>query len=54
MTVTSTERSSDELLAELAQRFQVSEGEFLVALRGLVLLLPRLREPFVVAEAVWI
>ena len=52
--MTATERSSDELLAELAQRFQVSEDEFLATLRGLVLLLPRLWEPFVVGEAVWI
>ena len=54
MTVTATERSSDELLAELAHPFEVSEDEFLAALRGVVLLLPCLREPFVVGEAVWI
>lgn len=54
MTVTATERSSDELLAELAQRFEVSEDDFLASLRGVVLLLPRLREPFVVGEAVWV
>ena len=45
-----TERSSDELLAELAERFEVSEDEFLAALRGVGLLLPRLREPFVLGE----
>ena len=43
-----------ELLAELAQRFQVSEDEFLAALREVALLLPCLQEPFVVGEAMWI
>ena len=54
MTVTATERSPDELLAELAQRFQVSEGEFLAALREAVELLGRLQMPFVVGETVWV
>ena len=42
------------MLAELAQRFQVSEDEFQAALREVALLLPCLQEPFVVGEAVWI
>ena len=49
-----TERVRLALLAELAQRFEVSEDEFLPSLREVVVLLPRLREPFVVGEAVWI